>query len=259
MKFKIPSTFLLASLALLICSSCVSRKKIAYFQDLNSLETASTGIDLKNIKIQAGDILNIVVSAPELQAAQPFNNFTPTPGGQISGGANAERLPYLVSENGEIDFPVLGEIKVTGLTGKELEKELKKSLQRYLQDPVVTVRVENFQITVLGEVRNPGTFEIKNDDISLPKALGLAGDITLSGKRENILIVREENGVKTHAYLNLTKADVINSPFYYLKQDDVIYVEPIGPKIQTTSYLGTTASYLSIASVALSLIFLFTK
>lgn len=258
MKFQISSPILLLIMALLICSSCVSKKKIAYFQDLDSLESTSKKNSEKNIKIQAGDILNIVVSAPELQAAQPFNNFTPTPGaGNVSGGA--ERLSYLVSEQGKIDFPTLGEIEVTGLTGKELEFELKKKLVGYLQDPVVTVRVENFQITILGEVRSPGTFEIKNDDISLPKALGLAGDITLSGKRDNVLIVREVDGVKTHVYLNLTKADVINSPFYYLKQDDVIYIEPIGPKIQSTSYLGTTASYLSIASVALSLIFLFTK
>ncbi len=206
-------------------------------------------------------MLSIIVSAPELQAAQPFNNFRPMPGvGQgVSGGNNAEPLTYLVGEDGNIDFPTLGEMKVTGITGKELEKKLKQQLVNYLQDPVVTVRVENFQISILGEVSAPGTFEVKNDDISLPQALGLAGDITLSGKRSNILVVREENGTRTHAYLDLTDAAVINSPFYYLKQNDVVYVEPIGSKIQSTGWLGTTASYLSIASVALSLIFLFTK
>ena len=244
-----------------LTTSCVSRKKIAYFQGLEAVQNQQTDTAEKNIQIQPGDLLNIIVSAPELQAAQPFNNFKPTPGmGQGSGGGNnSEPLAYLVDKDGTITFPTLGNMDVSGMTGKELEAKLEKQLTSFLQDPVVTVRVENFQITILGEVGNAGTFQIENDDISLPQALGLAGDITLSGKREKILVVREVDGTRTHAYLDMTSAEVINSPFYYLKQNDVVYVEPIGPKIQTTSWLGTTASYLSIASVALSLIFLFTK
>lgn len=258
MNFKFLRLIGFVILGFSITTSCVSRKKIAYFQGLEQVQ------DLKqdrNIKIEPGDLLNIIVSAPELQAAQPFNNFRPMPGMAqgVGGGSNTEPLAYLVGEDGYIDFPTLGEMKVTGMTGKELEKNLKHQLTNYLQDPVVTVRVENFQISILGEVTRPGTFKIENDDISLPQALGLAGDITLSGKKEMVLVVREENRARSHAYLDLTKADVLDSPFYYLKQNDVVYVEPIGPKIQTTSWLGTTASYLSIASVALSLIFLFTK
>lgn len=257
MSFRSFYFLFLGFLTLLLTGSCVSRKKIAYFQGLQQVEKRQLR---KNIEIEAGDLLNIVVSAPELAAAQPFNNFRPTPGiNQGAGGGNTEPLAYLVSDDGTIDFPTLGKMKVTGLTGKQLEETLKQQLEEYVQDPVVTVRIENFQITILGEVRNPGTFKVANDDISLPQALGLAGDITLSGKRSNILVVREKKGQKQYAYLDLSEAEVMNSPYYYLKQNDVVYVEPIGPKIQTTSYLGTAASYLSIASVALSLIFLFTK
>ena len=258
MKINFPYTFFIGVLALLISSSCVSRKKIAYFQGIEKTNTINNN---RNIEIEPGDLLSIIVSAPELQAAQPFNNFRPVPGlGQGAGGGNnSEPLAYLVDEDGTIDFPTLGEMKVTGMTGKELEKKLKQQLIAYLQDPVVTVRVENFQISILGEVSRPGTFDIENDDISIPQALGLAGDITLTGKRTNVLVVREENGNRTHAYLDLTNAAVLDSPFYYLKQNDVVYVEPIGPKVQTTGWLGTTSSYLSIASVALSLIFLFTR
>ena len=257
MKFPLPYTLLLGAFALLLTTSCVSRKKIAYFQGLGEVESLDQP---RNIEIAPGDLLSILVSAPELQAAQPFNNFRPTPGlGQGAGGNNAEPLAYLVAEDGKIDFPTLGEMEVTGMTGKQLERHLKLKLKSYLQDPVVTVRVENFQISVLGEVAYPGTFLVDNDDISLSQALGLAGDITLSGKRSKILVVREMDGKRTHTYLDMTSAEAMNSPFFYLKQNDVVYVEPVGPKIQTTGWLGTTASYLSIASVALSLIFLFTK
>jgi len=252
---KLPLLFLLVSL---LMGSCVSRKNIAYFQGLETLKEEQLN---KNIEIQPGDLLSIIVSAPELQAAQPFNNFKPTPGSAqgSGGGANSEPLNYLVGEDGNINFPTLGKMEVTGMTGKELEAKLENQLTTYLQDPVVTVRVENFQITILGEVGNPGTFPIDNDDISLPQALGFAGDINISGKRNNVLVTRNVNGEREYAYLDLTDAAVMNSPFYYLKQNDVVYVEPIGPKIQSASYLGTAASYLSVVSVITSLILIFTR
>ncbi|MCC8358442.1 polysaccharide biosynthesis/export family protein [Salinimicrobium sediminilitoris] len=261
MNFKFLKVLSVLILGVSLTASCVSRKRIAYFQGLETVQKQQIDAAEKNIQVQPGDMLSIIVSAPELQAAQPFNNFRPTPGlGQGSGGGgNQEPLTYLVNDNGTINFPTLGKMKVTGMTGKELEEKLEEQLTSYLQDPVVTVRVENFQISILGEVGNPGTFTIENDDISLPQALGLAGDITLSGKRKEVLVTRDVNGERKYAYLDLTDANVMNSPFYYLQQNDVVYVEPVGSKIQSTSYLNTAASYLSVVSVITSLILIFTR
>ena len=146
-----------------------------------------------------------------------------------------------------------------GLNRQELAAKLKDQIAAYVQDPIVNVRIVNFEVSVLGEVNRPGTFDIRDEYLSLPKALGLAGDLTIYGQRNNVLVMREENGVKTHAYLDLTDASVINSPYYYLKQNDVVYVEPNGAQRQSASYNRNAGVYISIASVLISLIVLITK
>ena len=132
-------------------------------------------------------------------------------------------------------------------------------LKEYVQDPIVNVRILNFQVSVLGEVRNPGTFTIQDDHLSLTKALGLAGDIPVTGKRTNILVMREEGEKIVHEYLDLTDPDITSSAFYNLKQNDVIYIEPTGAKRQGAGYLGTATTYLSIASIVASMVILFTN
>lgn len=255
---KIPFLFLLSSLVL---GSCVSRKKIAYFQDLK--EVQALNID-DNIRIKPDDVLTIMVSAPEQSAAIPFNltkSIAAMDGDRGGAMANVELQTYLVSDKGMIKFPVIGAVAVEGLTNAELAAKLEEKIRPYVKDPLVNVRNMNFQISVLGEVGNPGTFQIDpdQDHISLPKALGLAGDVLLTGKRKEILVIREEDGVATHAYLDITDPEILDSPYYNLRQNDVVYVEPIGPKIQSASYLGTAASYLSVVSVITSLILIFTR
>ena len=166
---------------------------------------------------------------------------------------------YLVDSDGNIGFPILGTVEVQGMNRQELAAKLEKRVSEYVQDPIVNVRIVNFQLSVLGEVNRPGTFDIRDEYLSLPKALGLAGDMSIYGRRDNVLVVREENGKKTHAYLDLTDAEVINSPYYYLQQNDVVYVEPNGAQRQSASYNRNAGVYISIASVVISLIVLITK
>lgn len=239
-------------------SSCVSRKDMVYFENVNQLRKSVERRKSDNLEIQPDDELTIRVTAPEQEAAVPFN-LTKSIGSQIGMGGNVELETYLVSDEGTIQFPVIGTVEVEGLTSIELAEKIKGLIDEYVKDPLVNVRILNFKITVLGEVNKPGTFSIDDDHIDLSKAIAMAGDLTIYGKRENILIMGEEKGEKTYAYLDLTDASVVNSPYYNLRQNDVIYVEPKTSKLQVAGSLGVASTYLSIASVVASLIILFTK
>ncbi len=254
--------FLALSLLLSI-SSCVSKKEIAYFQGFEELQQQATKANNK-LKIKPNDFLTITVSAYNMIAAQPFNlqvvGFSGMGG---DAGLRANGVPqmqtYLVDNDGNIDFPQLGIIKTTGLNSQEIAVKLKEKIREYVKDPIVNVRIVNFQVSVLGEVNRPGTFTVPDEYLSLPKALGLAGDMSIYGQRTNVLVMREENGLKTHEYLDLTDANVINSPFYYLKQNDVVYVEPNGAQKQSANYNRNASVYISIASVLISLAILITR
>lgn len=166
---------------------------------------------------------------------------------------------YLVDGEGNIEFPVLGTISVAGLTRQELQNSLKNKINDYVQNPIVNIRLVNFQVSVLGEVNRPGTFDVRDEYLTLPKALGLAGDLSIYGKRQNVLIMRENEGKKTYAYLDLTDPSIVDSPFYNLQQNDVVYVEPNGAQVQSASYNRNASVYIAIASVLVSLAVLITK
>lgn len=255
--FLLKKTLIAGSLLLLI-SSCVSRKEMVYFQDIEQLAASSGRSTSNNLEIQPDDVLTIRVSAPEQEAAVPFN-LTKSLASQMNISGNVELETYLVSNEGTIDFPVIGKIEVQGLTNIELAEKIKSEISDYVKDPIVNVRILNFQISVMGEVNRPGTFTIEDDHINLSKALAMAGDLTIYGKRNNILVLGETDGVKTYTYLDLTDADVVNSPYYNLRQNDVIYVEPKTARRQTAGGTGIASSYLSIVSVVASLIILITR
>lgn len=241
-----------------VLSSCVSRKNMVYFRNVDQLRESVERNRNDNLQIQADDELTIRVSAPEQEAAIPFN-LTKSIASQTGTGGTVEPETYLVSDEGTIEFPVIGTVEVNGLTTIELAGKIKSLISEYVKDPLVNVRILNFQISVLGEVNNPGTFSINDDHINLSKAIAMAGDLTIFGKRDNILILGEEEGVKTYAYLDLTDANVVNSPYYNLRQNDVIYVEPRASRRQSAGSTGIAATYLSLASVLASLIILFTN
>lgn len=234
----------------LLPSSCVPRRDVVYFENINQVQDQLISNIDNNIRIKPDDRITIMVFGPERRATEAFNLSLGNSGG--GGGGNNAVVAYTVFEDGTIDFPVLGSIEVEKLTSLELAKKIKERLGEYIEDPVVIVEIINFQITLLGEVAQ--TIRVQDDHISLPQALGLAGDIPLTGKRKKILVMREENGGITHAYLDITDAKIVNSPFYHLKQNDVVYVEPNVPKRQGAGYLGTIGTYLGLFSAVLSVI-----
>ncbi len=238
---------------LLSMSSCVSRKEIVYFQD-RGVDTTINSNQVYNIVFRPGDIVTIVVSALDIEATQPFN--MPVVGFNASDGrvTGAQRLQdYLLDINGNIEFPVLGKLRIGGLNRLEASNLLISKLKEYIKNPIVNIRLTNFKITVLGEVKKPGAYTINNERVTLPEALGLAGDLTISGKRDNILVIREVNGIKTKHRVDLTKDDVFSSPVYYLAQNDVIYVEPKKALIKDSSFGKSTSVVFSLASILIQL------
>jgi polysaccharide export outer membrane protein len=228
--------------------SCKTPKNVAYFQDLTDTSKIYTQAlkETYEVEIKPDDILEIIVNNINSDAAAPFNlgNTNPslTPNTQIAQGATGLKLNvptsdnstgkgYLVDKNGAIDFPILGNIKVQGLTIPQLKDSLKLRLNKYLQDPILNIRLLNYKVTVLGEVGRPSTYSIPSERITVMDAIGMAGDLTIYGKRENVLLIREENGERKFVRLNLNSTNIFESPYYYLKQNDIIYVEPNESKI----------------------------
>ena len=227
---------------MLILSSCSSKKDVLYFNDINTNEQDK--VIFSASKIQVNDILSIIISSssPELASIYNQNQTTTT------------TLGYLVNTEGSITMPLLGKIKAKDLTLIDLENFLVKKLkdENYLSDPIVTVRLLNAKFSILGEVNKPGTYNFSEENISLLQALGYAGDLTISGKRANVLIIREENNVKTYATIDLTSKKWFDSPYYYIKPNDVIYVNPNGAKVKSAGYIGSLGTFMSVVSVGLS-------
>jgi len=244
-------------------SSCTSTKKIVYFQDLQDTSKISSQIinEAYEVKIQPDDILEIIVSSINPEATAPFNlgsaittNYssaaTPVTGSN-SAVANNNVTGYLVDKQGRIDFPVLGKMKVDGYTTFQLKDTLEHKLDTFLSNPIVNIRLLNYKITVLGEVIHPSTYTIPSERLSVIDAIGMAGDLTIYGKRENILLVREENGQRKFIRLNLNSSDIFKSPYFYLKQNDVVYVEPNKTKISSSGISSVQKISLIIATVSL--------
>lgn len=248
--------------AFVILSSCGSKKNIVYFQDEPITGESLSQIDNNhNIKYQPNDILTIDVSAEIPESVAAFN--LPAVAYNTSNTASAQstvlRQTYLLDSEGNIEFPILGTLKLGGLTRAEATDYLKERISEYVKEFIVNIRLINFTVSVLGEVNNPGTYTIQGERISLTQAVGLAGDLTIYGKRDNIFLIREVNGKKKYAKYDLTSINVVNSPVYYLAQNDVIYVEPNKSRINTSTFNpnnGVLISAIStIATIAAIFIF----
>ncbi|WP_300565246.1 polysaccharide biosynthesis/export family protein [Flavobacterium sp.] len=246
----------LSLFVIVLSTSCRQKKDIAYYQNINEVANQETANNFES-KIQPDDLLMIVVSAPDPEAAAPFNLETisvPTALGQTSQAQRQQQL-YLVDSNGMIQFPVLGEIKTGGQTKAEVIALLKSKLKKYINDAIINMRIVNFKVTVQGEVARPGSFTIASERVTLPEALSLAGDLTIYGKRDNIILVREVNNKKTFTRIDITKADFINSPYYYLSQNDLLYIEPNNAKSKTaTGFTQNGPVWIAIASLVTSAI-----
>ncbi len=217
--------------------SCVNTKKAAYFYGIGDTTISASYSKIPEPVIYRNDILTISVSSPNPEADLIFNapNMLGTQAGGMGGaGAVASQTTgYLVSPDGNIQFPVIGNIKVAGLTKTEIKDLITKELvdRKLLINPVVNIRIINFRVTIMGEVRNPTVVSVPSEKISILEALGMAGDLTVFAKRDNILLIREINGEKTVRRLNLNSKNLLESPYYYLKSNDVIYVESNAAKL----------------------------
>ncbi len=232
--------------------SCVSYESLVNYGD-ESGQVLTTSIEnAPKIIIQPFDVLSVKVHASDEEAAAPFNLISDTEG---AAGYNLELIQldgYLVDEGGFIDFPTLGKIEIAGLTIEEAKKLLLNELVPHLVNPVVNIRHLNFKVTVSGEVIRPGTFTVFDNRISLPEALSLAGDLTDYANRESILIVREQSGERSLHRVNLLSASLFQSEFYYLKQNDLVYVEPV--KAKTGAVRDQTSKTIPVVTAAATLI-----
>lgn len=242
--------------SLMFLSSCASKKDIVYLQP-DSVEL-NTLYELNAPKLQPGDILAISVTADDVRATAPFNQISPYSTGTLQT-TNPFIPTYAIDSNGEIDFPKVGKIKLAGITRTQAMDLLRHEVGRYIVDPGISMVVRNFRVTVLGEVTRPGTFTIENDRITLLEALGLAGDMTIHGERQNVLVIREQDGKKEEFRLDLTKRETMNSPAYYLTQNDVIYVEPNGARVQNSKYSQTTSVFVSVMGLIITVISVATR
>ncbi|MFV9551031.1 polysaccharide biosynthesis/export family protein [Algibacter sp. PT7-4] len=245
-KFKFTLVFIIQ---LFLFSSCVSKKEVVYFQNAKDFETI-VDTDTFTPKFKVNDIVSIFVSTFDLEAVKPFNLF-------IEGSGNSgqpQLIQYLIDIEGNIDYPVLGKIKLLGLSVQEAQELFKEKLSVYLKDPIINIRILNFRVSIVGEVQRPGRYDVSGERITILEAIALAGDLTIKGKRENVMVIRDFNGTKTYTRINLTNKELFNSPVYYLTQNDIVYVEPnnsarssasgdtrIGTIISISSFLITTA------------------
>ncbi len=262
-KITFSLVFFISSIALM---SCVSTKSTTYFNNasdtLIALNTLKTFRSSEQPKIQKNDILNISITSLNQDASAIFNttnNYVFT--AASSTGISAQSSGYLVNENGMINLPLLGNIKAIGLTKTQLIDTISNIIleKHLLIDPIVNIRHVNYEVTVIGEVGKPSVISVPNEKISLLKAIGLAGDITIYGRKDNVLLIREADGLKQVKYINLNAKDFLQSPYYYLQPNDVIYVEANKNKVASvgrgTRLLPVFLSGLSVVILLVDRVF----
>lgn len=241
-------------------TSCLDTKKIAYFSDVSDSTYVKSSAGLEPV-IQKKDILSISVSSLNPGATVIFNEpnlpITPNSG---NNNASPQTAGYLVNDEGVIKFPLLGDIQAAGLTQMQLSKEITQKLinQKLLMDPVVNIRFLNFRVTVLGEVAHPGVIYAPSEQISVLEAIGAAGDLTIYGLRDNIILIRQQGDQKFMKRLSLNSSDLLTSPYFFLKSNDILYIEPGKTKVaasdRTQQLLPIIFSGVSVLVVALSLL-----
>lgn len=254
MRFMKRLKFFLVMSAVLM-GSCTSYKHVPYLQNSGALDSAKV-VELYDARIQPKDLLTITVNSEDPDAAAPYNLIVAT--AQTSMLRSVTTQPtlqtYLVDNNGCIDFPTLGVLRIGGMTKNEVEAMIKEKLRHnFNTDPIVNVRMVNYKISVLGEVLRPNSYTISNEKVNVFEALALAGDLTIYGKRDGVKLIREDaDGTKRIVPLNLNDANIVYSPYYYLQQNDVLYVEPNKAKSRNSDVGSMTSLWFSATSIMIS-------
>lgn len=245
-------------LFVLMLGACSTPKDVVYLQGVESLtpEQIDQMSKMAELRIDVDDLLAISVTATDPTVTTPFNPpvFAYSRQGEEPTVSSQSMYTYLVDSEGDINFPVLGKIHVAGLTKQQLREELQDRLSKYIDNPLVNIQLTNFRITVLGEVTRPGAFNIKNDRISIFDALGNVGDLSITANRTNVLVIREIGGKKEFARLDLTDPAIFTSPYYYLKQNDVVYVEPNLAKQRNSRFSQSKQYNITVFSSIISAI-----
>ena len=259
MRIKFLNNCLLCLLTLLV--SCSAPKEVLYLQDITSLKEENIDKNYEVI-IHKDDLLAILVNSKDPELAMPFNMPMVTYQiGSATSGGQQRLLGYLVDQNGDIDFPILGKLHVEGLTRMQVTELIKQKLisEDLIKDPIVTVQFLNFKVSVMGEVARPGTFDISGDRITLLEALSMAGDLTIYGRRDRVAVIREKDGKRRILYHDLRSSDIFQSPCSYLLLNDSVYVEPNKAKtgqsrINSNNSVGVWLSAVSVLASITSLI-----
>ena len=241
---------IIALVMILSMVGCGSSKNVTYWQNIDSISLAASK-GLYDARIMPKDELTILVQTTDPLTSEPFNL-------RLNGQQNqTQNKGYLVDNDGYINFPIVGKIHVAGLTKTECEDLVKSKIQPYLsrtENPLVSVRMSSYRITVIGEVGSPGVIPVSTEKINIVEALAQAGDMTVYGKRDNILLIREDQqGEKHKVLLNMNDANIINSPYFYLQQNDIVYVEPHKVKARNTFFGSNTSIWFSVLGIATSI------
>lgn len=249
----------------LIATSCISQRKMSYLRDVTAEYADSINLTYQPLDenyITKGDLLSIFVNAMDVEAVQAFNlpvaNVQNLGSRQVSSNAGSGSLQgYWVDPEGNIDFPVLGRLHIEGMTTTQLRDTLTLLISQSVKDPIININIMNFYVTVLGEVKNPGRHAVGSQGMTIFEALGLAGDLTIYGKRNNVLISREVDGKMEFARLNLNDQAIFASPYYHIRQNDVIYIEPSNARAISSQniplYLSMVTTLGSMATLIVSL------
>ncbi len=235
--------------------SCSTKEEIVYFDQAHEIEGMENLLKYEP-KIEINDVLRINVSSSSVneEIVAPFQMPNQgQQGGGAGGGQNMSLTGYIVHPDGNIKFPVLGEVDVKGLTRSEIASSLERQIEAYVKDPIVDVRIVNFSVTVLGEVGNPGRVQVSDGRITIPELLAEVGDITYDGRRENILVIREVEGIKKVGKIDMTETNLFSSPFYYLKQNDIVYVEPSYRAVKSAGFFTSYQGIISLGTTIISL------
>jgi len=249
---------LILSICLLLLASCANKKNILYLQDQEKSSTETISQTYVN-RLQADDILNIVVSSRDNQGVLPFNLIavSANPGSEGLSTGQPRLLTYVIRQDGTIQYPILGSVKLSGLTLMEAIELMKNKISDYVKNPTISIEWLNFKFTVLGEVQKPGQYTSKSERISFLDAIGMAGDLGIYGNRKSILLIRENNNQRQTFNIDLTNKSFINTEAYYIKQNDVIIVSPNNAQIQASAFNRNAPLYISIASTIISLVTVF--
>lgn len=252
MAFKCLAFFVAS---LLMVTSCTTSKQIVYMQDIDEIQLKEL-TSRYEARIKKDDLLSIIVSGPDKQVVMPYNlTLSDMTNGSGSYNPETSTLSYLVDSNGEINFPILGKIKVEGMTRSELVSYLTSEISKDVKDPIVYISFKNFKITVLGEVKNPGTYNISSEKLNIFQALGMASDLLLTASRENIVLIREVEGIPTYRKIDLKSAEVMNSDYFFMQQNDILYIPPSAQRVAAaTTATGIWSVMLSSITTTISVI-----